>query len=371
MSATYRGLEGLDDDLRRQREHVLGRSPSYDRALALLPEVLAGPPGGWVEASWKGRTFHAWYDRPLLLLAAMRADALAEGPAHPLHAAFTGERPDPDAVDEDRLAAALAPDRHRAHAALRSRGVQTNETTRAVAWLWPAAIAGLGGPGRPLALADLGASAGLNLVADVLPNVWTDEAGAPLEVARDVDAVARLGLDVAPLDATDEDDARWLLACVWPGETVRERRLEEALEAFVGARTRVNAPVLVPVAARSMPARLDALSGTHLDVTVLAYQSLVRDYLAPEERAEYEAGMRAWIGAHPPGRAIWIELELAPEKGPETSTIQATVRAPGGEVRTLVLARCSHHPSRVVRDRASVEELARITAGGEPAAAHP
>ena len=58
--------------------------------------------------------------------------------------------------------------------------MKTNETSRALAWLWPASLAG---GGRRIALADVGASAGLNLVADALPNPWTTEDGSPLEVA--------------------------------------------------------------------------------------------------------------------------------------------------------------------------------------------
>jgi len=371
MTSTLHGLAGLDADLARQRTHVQGRSESYTRALALLPGVLAGPPGRRVAEAWAARTFHAWYDRPLLLLAALRADALAEGPSHPLHAAFTGERPDPEALDAARLAAALEAERTRVYAALRDRSVQTNETSRAVAWLWPAALLGLGAPGRPLALADLGASAGLNLVGDALPAIWTDEAGAPLEVAREVHTLARLGLDASPLDANAEEDARWLLACVWPGEAARERRLGEALAAFRTARSRLDAPVLLPVSARSWPERLDRLSATHHDATVLAYQSLVRDYLDEAERRGYEAGVRAWIAGRPPGRALWSELELDPGAGPGQASLRLTTRDPDGEVRTRALARCHPHPSRLERDLGAVAELRRLTPPGAAAPDRP
>jgi hypothetical protein len=314
-----------------------------------------------VAADWQGRTFHAWYDRPLLLLAALRADALAEGATHPLHAAFAATPADPVALDRDRLAAGLGLDRERVHEALRRRTVQTNETSRAVAWLWPAALAGLGTPERPLALADLGASAGLNLVADLLPSPWTDEAGAPLPVARDVVTVARVGLDLSPLDAADPGDALWLRACIWPGEEERERRLLAALAAFASARIREDAPVLLPISAHAIPERLERLAFRHRGATVLAYQSLVRDFLGAGERRAYEAGMREWVAGRPAGRALWVELELAGGRPEESASIVAHLRARDGAVRTLALGRCSPHPTRVERDLAAVAELVYIT----------
>ena len=360
------GIAGLDEDLARQREAVRGRSPSYERALRLLPGVLAGPPGRYVEAAWEHRRFFAWYDRPLLVLASLRNDALAEGPSHPLFDGFAAHDADPAAVTEAALAAALDGSRERVFDALAHRGVQTNETSRAIAWLWPAGLARAGDEVRPLAIADVGASAGLNLVADALPPVWVAADGTPLELARDVRPVARLGLDPAPLDVFRADDARWLRACVWPGERAREERLEAALEAFGAARIRPDAPVLVPVAASSVPGRLDLLSGAEMNALVLAYQTVMRDYLEPAERSAYEAGMRDWLGSHPAGRTLWVELEPVhpTSEGGIPGAIVAHVRTPWGELRSLELARCSLHPLRLDVRHAAVAEL-RSLLGGE------
>src|SRR5512139_686524 len=266
------GVDGLEADLARQRRALARRSPPYARALDLLPSVLAGVEGRYVAAAWEHRRFLAWYDRPLLLLAALRHDALAEGGSHPLFGAFAAADPDADAVTEDRLRAALHPSRERVFDALAGRGVQTNEVSRAVAWLWPAALAGASGGARALALAEVGAGAGLSLVADALPPLWTDEEGAPLEVAAGVRTVSRVGLDPSPLDPLDPESARWLRACVWPGEREREERLAAAIEAFRAARIRPDAPVLVPLAAANVPQRLDLLSAAEPVALVLAYQ---------------------------------------------------------------------------------------------------
>lgn len=362
MTDLRTGLERLEDDLARQRADA-SSSPPYVRALELLPSVLASAAGRAVEAAWVKRRFFAWYERPLLLLAALRNDALAEGPSHPLWAGFAAPRPSADEVTAERLAAAL--DGERVRGALARRSVQTNETSRALAWLWPAALAGASGGARPLALADVGASAGLNLVADELPAIWTDEDGAPLEVASRVRAVARVGLDREPLDALDALDdagARWLRACVWPGHQAREERLLAAIEAFRAARTRPDAPVLVPIALANVPARLDLLSAAETGALVIAYQTVVRDYLAPGERAEYEAGMRAWLGTHPPGHAVWVELEGEVGGGALPAAVSVRVRAPHGALRTIELGRCAFHPSVVRRNAAGEAELRELLA---------
>lgn len=366
------GLVGLDGDLVRERAVMADRCPPYERALAMLPSVLAGKVGRYVAAAWEQRTFFAWYDRPLLLLAALRADARAEGPSHPLHAAFASEPPRPEAVTPQALEEALDGTRERIFDHLAHRHVSTNETSRAIAWLWPAALAGAGR--RAITLADVGASAGLNLVADALPSVWTADDGAPLPLARNVKAAARLGLDAAPLDATQEADAEWLRACIWPGDPERAERLEAALAAFRAARTRRDAPVLIPVTATSVPARLDTLSAAEPTTLVIAYQTIMRDYLPPDDLAAYESGMRDWLGARAPGSALWVMLEAGPEgrTSDVPAVLQAQIRAPSGELQLFELARCGFHPRQLRVDRSAEAGLAALLGGAAAVTlAHP
>jgi hypothetical protein len=355
------GTTGFAEDLAFQLRVLEARCPPYARALELLPQVLGGRAGRHVASAWAHRRFYASYDRPLLLLAALRADARAEGPSHPLFAGFAAPSPDANRVTFDALTAGLEPARERTYRALTQRTVQTNETSRAVAWLWPAALAGASDGGRPVALADIGASAGLNLVADGLTAPWRLPDGSPLEVARGVRTVARLGLDASPLDAASPDDADWLRACIWPGEREREKRLEAALTAFAAARARPDGPVLLPVAIGDVLTRLDALSGSQAGALVIAYQTVVRDYIPPADWAEFATAMQGWLATHPPGLALWVELEADPggEKG-LSYLLEAHVRVPGGpgdDVRTLPLARCGPHPSVLVPDPAAVGEL--------------
>src|SRR5262249_28457342 len=130
------------------------------------------------------------------------------------------------------LAEVLADAPPRLYANLATRRVQTNETSRAVAWLWPAALAGCADDQRPLALFDLGCSGGLNLVGGRLPAPWARPGGAPIPAAPTPSIGGRHGFDLAPLDVERDDDLGWLRACVWPGETARLERLDAAVTAF-------------------------------------------------------------------------------------------------------------------------------------------
>ena len=327
----------------------------YRRLLSELPAVLRGPAGARVAAAWERRTFNAWFDRPRLLLGALRFDALEEGAAHPLWRAL-GPAAEPEAIDAAALEAALGAERSRVWAALASRFVQTNETSRAVTWLWPAYLAGCDGGARPLALVDVGASAGLNLVADALPAPWTDELGAPVPVARSPNVVARLGLDAAPLDLRSPEGTQWLRALVWPGESARQERLEAAIAAFRALEPAGGGPVLERRSAREAPARAEEVAREHEGALVLVLQTVVREYLGEAEGEEYDRGMEEWLLRSPAGEAAWLQLEHADEGATREwpSWIVARWRE-GDAVRAAMLARCGYHPLALLVNREAVQ----------------
>ncbi len=302
----------------------------------------------------------AAYDRPLLLMAALRAEALRVGPRHPLFAAVAAGTVDPAAATRETLVAVLADAPPRLYAALATRRVQTNETSRAVAWLWPAALAGCGGGRRPLTLFDLGCSGGLNLAGDKLPAPWTDLAGAPLPVAAGAAIAGRRGFDLAPLDVDREDDLTWLRACVWPGETARLDRLDAAVSAFRDLSAGSEPPRLEVADLGDVPGHLERQSGGTPGGVLLAYQTVVRDYLPEAVKTRFLAGMRAWVAAEAPRgpRRIWIELEVAPDGWEDPAmpmALEAHLADGAGGARSLTLARCSYHPDRLAVDGAAVD----------------
>ncbi|MCW2700017.1 MAG: uncharacterized protein JWQ45_1552 [Blastococcus sp.] len=120
-----------------------------------------------------------------------------------------------------------------------ARATQTNEPARCAALL--PALATIGGP---LALVEVGTSAGLCLYPDRYSYEFDGRpvgsrgpvhlrcaTSGPVPVPAALpDVVARIGIDLDPLDVTDAGDMRWLRALVWPGpaEAARLQRLDAA-----------------------------------------------------------------------------------------------------------------------------------------------
>ncbi len=188
---------------------------------------------------------------PNLFLAAVHF-LLLQGAAHPLAEFY------PDLAGR----AARAPDDDPfplfrafclAHAGaigelIATRLVQTNEVRRC-ACLMPAfaAVARQAGD-RPLALVEVGASAGLNLLWDRYHYDYgaAGSCGDPRSPVRlacelrgdrqpklpaDLPAVGfRVGLDLSPIDVCDGDAALWLRALIWPEQLDRAELLGWALE---------------------------------------------------------------------------------------------------------------------------------------------
>lgn len=128
-----------------------------------------------------------------------------------------------------------------------TRSLQTNEPLRLAALL--PVLSEIEGP---IALLELGASAGLCLYPDRYsyryvtaegserlavdphdgpsPVVLQSRVTGTMPSVRLPEVVWRGGIDLAPLDAADDGDRRWLRGLVWPGESGRERRIEAALD---------------------------------------------------------------------------------------------------------------------------------------------
>ncbi|WP_250008447.1 DUF2332 domain-containing protein [Actinoplanes sp. M2I2] len=123
----------------------------------------------------------------------------------------------------------------RVAAELRVRATQTNETGRS-ALLLPV----LAALPQPLALIEVGASAGLNLHPDRYTYRYGDatvgSTGPVLECAAAgltpptglPRVVWRAGIDLNPLDITSAADRSWLEALVWPEHEHRRERLRAA-----------------------------------------------------------------------------------------------------------------------------------------------
>ncbi|HEY4252596.1 MAG TPA: DUF2332 domain-containing protein [Roseomonas sp.] len=190
-------------------------------------------------------------------------------------------------------------------AVMLARATQTNEPARC-ATLLPV----LARLPQPIALIEVGASAGLCLLLDrygydygrfVLPGapVFACAANAATPLPAAVPQVIwRAGLDLNPLDITDPDQRAWLETLVWPGQPGRLARLRAAMAIAAEAR-----PRLVRGDLRADLARLAAEAPR--DATLVIFHTAVLSYVASlAEREAFAADVTgfcdAWIANEAP-----------------------------------------------------------------------
>jgi len=362
------GVEGFGADLGSPKLGV-GNATSqgpgaYDRLVAALRSIGADPrlleP---LARAWAERSFETAYARPLLLLAAMRYRAL-ETPDHPLALELLMDAEAPD-LDQRLIAALGDPD---LVPVLAARSVQTNEPGRAFAWGLPALTLGLAH--RAFDLLDLGCSAGLNLVVDrtSIPYRFGVNRLAGFDFPS---PERRVGLDRAPIDVREEAEARWLEACIWPGQPERMERLTATRDLYRRPwRGDAPAPELIAhELGAGLTADLADARGLGQDRAVIAYESVVRPYLDPAARARHDADL--WRFLERDRRRLWAVLEpadgdlpgtllnAAPASGshPMTLTVHF-VR--GGQRTSLALAQSAYHAAACVIVPGAIARLTEL-----------
>ncbi|SES48438.1 hypothetical protein SAMN05216199_0123 [Pedococcus cremeus] len=233
-------------------------------------------------------------------------------------------------MDPDAFTAWVVEHWHDVRPEVLARSTQTNEAARC-ATLLPV-LAGIPGP---LALLEVGASAGLCLYADRYRYEYRhrDDAvtavGAgpgpgvtlPCRLDNDVpvpdrlpEVVWRAGLDLHPLDVTSGDDLAWLEALVWPEHEERRRRLHAAAEVL-----RSDPPLLV---AGDLVEHLPALAArAPAGATLVVFHSAVLAYAAPEQRRRFAEVVRGlpghWVANEAPSvLAGLVEPPAEPEPEP-------------------------------------------------------
>jgi len=196
--------------------------------------------------------------------------------------------------------------------------IQTNEVGRSAALLGGFLSVAREFPGLPLRLAEIGASAGLNLRWDryryeSVGGGWGDPGSQvrfadaftglspPFDVAVDVEM--RAGCDLAPVDPASEEGRLTLMSFVWADQVERFARLLGALQI-----------------AREVPAEVDAAGALewlprHLEspepgTATVVFHSVVTLYFTPDERRRLaemleEAGARATREAP----LAWLRME--------------------------------------------------------------
>jgi hypothetical protein len=326
------------------RYFASSRAGTYAPLYARLAAAIADDP---VALDLAGLA-QAGQSRPDLLLAVIH-DRLMADPALAAARFYPSITDTPDPGDPAPSVLRLVHEhQHQLASSIAHRLVQTNEPGRC-AFLAPALQEITRQIQAPLALFEVGASAGLNLLMDrysyryhrpdqVGPTIGA--AGPPNgqptidcdlrgnqtpPVAEPLSLMWRSGIDLDPLDVDDAEDRRWLRALVWPDHRARAARLDAAISV---ARAEPD---------RARVHRLDATGG---------WEPLVRTAPAPAHLVIFHSA----VAAHMPDaiRTAFTRAVLGCSTDRPLSWVQAEPR-PDGDPRRLRLVRCAG--GRIVEDR--------------------
>jgi hypothetical protein len=192
-----------------------------------------------------------------------------------------------------------------------ARSLQTNEPQRCAALL--PALSTVDGP---IALLEVGASAGLCLYpdrysyryshgVDLDPPAGTSAVVLDCAVTGDPplrmpEVVWRAGIDLSPLDAGDPLDRRFLTSLVWPGETGRADRISAALDVAAA-----DPPLLIEGDASAPGVLRGAAALAPAGATLVVTTPGVLPHIARAGRELLLAAVReldaVWISIDPPG----------------------------------------------------------------------
>ena len=238
----------------------------------------------------------------------------------------------------DQLRSRVLQDKDALRATMLARSTQTNEPGRCASLL--PVLAGLP---EPLALLEVGTSAGLCLLPDfyaydyggpivrpetrpLMPPVFPCKVNAATPIpARPPRVAWRAGLDLNPVDLADPAEVAWLEALVWPEQTDRLARLRAAIKIATEQKPRlVKGDLRTDLAALAREAPKDA--------TLVIFHTAVLAYISSAaEREEFARSVGLlcdfWIANEMP--QVFSDIaRRAGREGPRGSFLLAVNGAP-------------------------------------------
>jgi hypothetical protein len=239
------------------------------------------------------------------------------------------------------------------------RQTQTNETGR-IAVLYPGiAEAAHRVSATTIGLIDVGCSAGLNLNVDRACITYSSgqvlgDPASPLQLTCETTGtqavpgramppvVARIGVDLNPVDATNADDARWLRACLWPDQPERVERLDAAIALAASAPPTLlqgDAIDVLPDAFALVPADALPIVTTTWALSYFPLESRLRFLRRLDEAAKGRPV--AWVS----GEGVGIAPAI-PTRGDERSSPHSMIGLAifeTGALRADAIGRCHPH----------------------------
>jgi len=174
--------------------------------------------------------------------------------------------------------------------------VQTNEVRRCACFLPAFGIAAKQAQGIPLALVEIGASAGLNLLwdrygYDYRNGIVYGNRTSPVQLTCTVrgemrpplpdtlpQIISRIGIDLNPIDVRDSSAVKWLKSFIWPEQTARFELLHRAIEIARNTPPELRKGDALDI----LPGVIDALPP---DSYPCLFHSFVSNQMSPEERS--------------------------------------------------------------------------------------
>ena len=203
-------------------------------------------------------------------------------------------------------------------ALVRERLVQTNEARRCALFL-PAFALVAQLADRPLALIEVGSSAGLLLNFDRYHYIYEPggevgpassldlrcevrgEVPPPLRLTG-IEVASRVGVDLHPVRADNAADVKWLRALIWPEHAERQERLESAL-----AIARDHPPdIHEGNAFELLPELVGGIPG---DVTPVVFHCMTLGHMIRPQRERFPE-MLGELAAERGGDLLWLACEF-------------------------------------------------------------
>lgn len=240
---------------------------------------------------------------------------------------------------------------------LATRKTQTNEVARCLMLL--IGFGRIADEVGPMTHLDVGCSGGLTLFSDRFQYRYEHHDGTVTSIGPESTVkltaairgelplpttlpkiAARRGVDLSPIDVTDDAEARWLEACVWPDQPDRFRRLRSAIaiaraeppELIVGDAVTTIAPALAPLADIAHPVVTNTWVLNYLDSPSRTAYVAALDQIG----TEYDL---SWVFAESP--ALTPELPWEQEPVDPHLTVTTLVRWRSGQ-RTVEHLATSH-----------------------------
>ena len=318
----------------KQEQFTSGYSPLFSRLCGIVGEWLlqdGDPIGKWLVTVTAGR---ASFDVPLLLMAGLHKNVLAKRSETKALAAYYAtadgheSHKDPDLPQVLRQAISLLQEELTAF--IQTASVQTNETGRGLCWLLPLLYT----PWQKVHLVDLGASAGLNLLADKRSYMLVDGDSTkeiaslgqgssaqfavkcsgpltpPTRTTEEVEVVSRIGCDKVPFYLQTKEDEYTLASFIWGDQQERMIRL---LEGIAVLRDMVAKGMHLQLYPADIPQELDAFLTQHIPTDpacpVVLYNTYLTNYLTDKGRSLPQR-IHQWA-AQQQRDILWLQMEIS------------------------------------------------------------